>query len=70
MTYIHMTKDGTEVFLAHQIYETKPYEISEDLTIEVLFFVGYRLEHPRDIHNGYVVTAEALDKKSVRIGEL
>jgi len=70
MIYIHMTKDGSEVFLAHQIYKTEPYEISEDLTVEIRCFTGFMIEHPRDIHNGYVVTSDALKKKSIRIGEL
>ena len=73
MTYIHMTKDGSEVFLAHQIYGTEMYQLVENntmLNIETRYFIGYMLEHPEDLMNSFVITAEALFKKSVRIGEL
>ena len=73
MTYVHMTKDGSEVFLAHQVYGTEMYQLVENntmLNIETRYFMGYMIEHPRDIHNCYVFTSEALDKKSVRIGQL
>jgi len=70
MTYIHMTKDGSEVFLAAEVYGTELYELEEDLKIETRYFIGYMLEHPEDLMNSFVITAEALFKKSVRIGEL
>ncbi len=76
MTYVHMTKCGTYVFLATEMFVCSDeyqvfYNEHGDIRLRpVMICFGFQLEHPGDLMNGYVIKAEMLKRKSVRICEL